>query len=122
MTSYTLQCVQAIAAFTAHTFLFSSTSESPPTPTTTPSVPSKLPAQRWTLSEHAHTDDWFQVPVKVGSLIKQHELQTNLEAAASQNTKLKRISPGDLFKGALVQMEDFHVGRGAVPGWPGLTT
>lgn len=82
-TPYPSMNLQTIVPFSAHTFLFNSTSEPPP--------PFHLRflfnARRRTLSEHAtawnaHTGDWFQVPVYVRSLIKRRDSQTNLEATA----------------------------------------
>lgn len=109
-TPYPSMHLQTIVPFTAHTFLFNSTSESPPpllssicascvTLAIRPFPNMRLCGMRtWGL----HTGDWFQVPVYVRSLIKRRDSQTNVRRCASpkQATLFKkhRLHPQDVFK------------------------
>lgn len=107
-TPYPSMHLQTIVPFTAHTFLFSSTSESPPrsicascaTLAVRPFLNMRLCGMR--TGGGLHKGDWFQVPVYVRSLIKRRDSQTNARRRASPKEatlfKKHRLYPRDFFK------------------------
>lgn len=107
-TPYPSMYLQTIVPFTAHTFLFSSTSESPPRF----HLRFRRTTRRPTFPEHAavwnahkgglHMGDWFQVPVYARSLITRRDSQTNVRRCASPKQATlfikHRLHPQEFFK------------------------